>query len=172
MKLNRRGDTMVEVLIAILVIGVILVGAYAAVTRSLNTSQDALERSVGTKLVESQIERIKSIAADPARNIFDSPPTNSYFCVDTSLNVHATSTIPAAPGDDNLSPQPGGNYPTNCVIDSLSNSPPSGNSTNYYVSVQRTTPDNIQYTFKVRVRWYGIGERGIQETTVSYRMYR
>ena len=43
--MNQRGDTIVEVLFAVVVIGIVLTGAYAVVTHSITDEQDAQEHS-------------------------------------------------------------------------------------------------------------------------------
>jgi prepilin-type N-terminal cleavage/methylation domain-containing protein len=57
--LGQRGDTIVEVLIAIAIISLVLVGAYATANRNANITQDTLEHSVALKLAESQIEYLR-----------------------------------------------------------------------------------------------------------------
>lgn len=57
-RLGRRqaGDTIVEVLIAIAVISLVLVGAYVTTTKNMSSTQDAQERTQAVKLAETQIE--------------------------------------------------------------------------------------------------------------------
>jgi prepilin-type N-terminal cleavage/methylation domain-containing protein len=57
--LGKRGDTIIEVLIAIAVVGSIMTGAYAVATRSLNGVRVSQERGEALKIAESQIEIIK-----------------------------------------------------------------------------------------------------------------
>ena len=58
--LNNKGDTIVEVLLAIVVISSVLSGAYLTSRRSLGNSRQAQERGEALKYVEAQIEQIKS----------------------------------------------------------------------------------------------------------------
>ena len=55
-RLNQRGDTIVEVLIAIIVVSSVLVGAYVATNRTTNQNQSSQERAQATRLVQAQIE--------------------------------------------------------------------------------------------------------------------
>lgn len=55
---NQRGDTIVEVLIALTVLMVVIAGGYSIATRSLNGARIAQERSEATKLAEGQLEAI------------------------------------------------------------------------------------------------------------------
>ncbi len=59
-KYSQAGDTIIEVLIALAVLGAIIGGGYAIATRSLNGVQIANERSEATKLAEGQLEAMKS----------------------------------------------------------------------------------------------------------------
>lgn len=55
---NYRGDTIVEVMIALAVLMVIIAGGYSIATRSLNGTRVAQERSEATKIAEGQLEAI------------------------------------------------------------------------------------------------------------------
>lgn len=86
---RERGDTLVEVLIAIAVVSLILGGAYVTTNRSLQATRAAQERSIALKLAESQIERIKGLAASDPDVLFGAP---SPFCISaaTGLPVDAS----------------------------------------------------------------------------------
>lgn len=60
MTLSQTGDTIVEVLIAMAVLSMVLGGAYVASNRSLAVSQQNQERAEALKLVEGQMEQLKS----------------------------------------------------------------------------------------------------------------
>lgn len=88
-RLNNRGDTIVEVLLAIAVVSAVLGGAYVATNRSLSGVRQSQERGEALKHVEGQIERLKEAArTDPDSPIFTTP-TNP-FCLNDSL-------VPQAP---------------------------------------------------------------------------
>lgn len=74
--LNQAGDTIVEVLIAIAVISLVLVGAYVTTTKNMASTQDAQERTQAVKLVESQIEYFRQAGGSVA----------SGDCFDDSAN--------------------------------------------------------------------------------------
>lgn len=86
-RLNQRGDTIVEVLISIAVVSLILGGAYVTTNKSLKAERGAQERTNATKLVESQIESLKSIAIDDPDALFKNAPTN--FCVTPNQQIVA-----------------------------------------------------------------------------------
>lgn len=62
-KHNSRGDTIVEVMIAMVVLTLILGAAYAISSRALKTARSSQERGEALKIAESQVENIKAKAA-------------------------------------------------------------------------------------------------------------
>lgn len=90
--LNNRGDTIVEVLLAIAVVSAVLGGAFAASRRSLLGARASQERGEAVKLVEGQLESLKSALNDPAKasQIFG---LAGSFCLDDSLNVETNINV-------------------------------------------------------------------------------
>lgn len=87
---NGRGDTIVEVMIAVAVISLVLAGAYTMTTFNLNSSRDAQERVNAIKVAESQVESLKEvIALYPSRVFGSSAPAT--FCVTSSLAIVSTN---------------------------------------------------------------------------------
>lgn len=175
-KLNSGGDTIVEVLVAIVVIGVVLSGAFVAVNRNSNTSLQVQERSQAIKIVETQLERLKGIASDPSLDVFNTA-TPRVFCLDGSLSrqnfsVAAITNLSSTNFDlnsDSLAAELAGNYPANCVVDSGGSTyGPSSQSVPFSVSIERTTADN--HTFRARARWERAGG-GRDEIAITYRLY-
>lgn len=82
-RLKQRGDTIVEVLVAIAVISLILGGAFVLTNQSLQGSRQAQERVNALKLVESQIEQIKNFAATNGPAVFG-PGLPASFCINSS----------------------------------------------------------------------------------------
>ncbi|MBI1856817.1 prepilin-type N-terminal cleavage/methylation domain-containing protein [Candidatus Saccharibacteria bacterium] len=175
MKLAMRGDTIVEVLIAITIIGIVLSGAYVAVNSSLNASQDSLERSSGTKLAESQLERLKSVSDDEITAAIFDTSKHRVFCMDTSntrqdFTTKAVGDAMPPPDSDILSSPPGGDYPASCIIDNANDEYNAGSrGIQYYVSIERDETDHHKWI--ARARWQGTGIKGVQEASVAYRVY-
>lgn len=66
--IDQRGDTIVEVLIAVAVISMVLVSAYAISNRNVALTQDTQEHNQSQQIVQQQIERIRAMnAADPTQ---------------------------------------------------------------------------------------------------------
>jgi type II secretory pathway pseudopilin PulG len=88
--LGNRGDTIVEVLLAVAIVSAVLGGAYVSTSRSLANARQAQERSEAVKLVEGQLEKLKvAFTANPAGF-----STGGAFCLDdTPARVTAGSAI-------------------------------------------------------------------------------
>ena len=61
MRLNHRGDTLVEVLLATVVISIVLAGAYSLSNRATRINQTAIERSTATNYMREQIELVRGL---------------------------------------------------------------------------------------------------------------
>lgn len=96
-RLNCRGDTIVEVLIAITIISAVLGGAYVSANQSLSTSRQSQERGEALKLVEGQVERLKSHGASDTSPVYSGP---LQFCIDDSNNYQAGTCSGPSSGVD------------------------------------------------------------------------
>lgn len=63
LKLNQKGDTIVEVLISVAVVSLILTASYALSNRSSLAIRQAQERSEALKFSESQLENLRAYLA-------------------------------------------------------------------------------------------------------------
>ena len=88
---RERGDTLVEVLIAIAVITMIMGGAYITTNKSLLATRAAQERGNALKLAESQIEQIKGLVATNPDSLFSGSPPSPFCISDTGTVVAATN---------------------------------------------------------------------------------
>lgn len=87
---SQRGDTIVEVMLAIVIVGMVVVSSYSTSARALRTGRFAQEQTEALKVAESQIEKIKYVAGLDASvtppNVFDaSQPARKVFCIDDSI---------------------------------------------------------------------------------------
>jgi Tfp pilus assembly protein PilV len=62
-KLNQKGDTLIEVLFAITVLAVVLSSCFVIANRAITTSRLNYERTQAIKYAETQVEMIKSISS-------------------------------------------------------------------------------------------------------------
>jgi prepilin-type N-terminal cleavage/methylation domain-containing protein len=98
-RLDQRGDTIIEVLIAIAIGSLILGITYSTMNRSLITGRRAQERSEALKLAESQLERIKSNVSQFGFTAAVPTKENTLYCMNvTTTDNTSVVTIPTPPG--------------------------------------------------------------------------
>lgn len=148
---NQTGDTIVEVLIAVVVVGLAIAVSYGIASRSLRLSRQAQERTEAVKLTEGQVERLKSLAASTNnKGIFDK---SGVFCVDDSNNPTADfanygTSIKTT--DNELT-----GYPEGCIKGL------------YHLVIDEVSENEFQVT----TRWFSIGSTITEEVTFKYRLY-
>lgn len=87
---TSRGDTIVEVLIALAVISLVLTLSFATTQRSLQIGRQAQERTEALKVAEGQIEKMKALGGLSSSNIFN--PAVTQFCFNnTTLETNMPS---------------------------------------------------------------------------------
>lgn len=162
------GDTIIEVMIAMAIIGLVISMSYATAQRSLKTGQAAQERIEALKVAESQVETLKAMRTlTTVPTIFTAPDS---FCVNPltatlttqsviSSGVAALASLPVPVGPNMFS--------DNCR---------KGIDGRYFVSITRDTTlgPNPASTFTVRVLWYGVissTANGIQELNLVYKLH-
>lgn len=157
--LKQRGDTIVEVLFAVVVIGIVLTGAYAVVTHSLLSEQDAQEHSFALGLVQSQVEQLRSY-------ILNNPTAQLPFSVNgqtAGCMLEQTTTPPAS-----LNPV----YNAGSVVSpscKVSGNTPSG--ANYILNISLINPTTPLPVYQVSVTWTGIlSGNPIDKITIPYRV--
>ncbi len=98
-KLTQRGDTLVEVLIAIAILSFVLTSSYAVTSRAIRLGQSARERAQGVAFVSQQAEIIKSYASRDWDNFIDevdTAGTSGHFNLDTWKPATGELAIPAS----------------------------------------------------------------------------
>ena len=95
--MTERGDTVVEVLICIAVIGLLLGGAFVLTNRSLQGTRAAQERLNGIKIVEGQLEQIKNFSSTDAATLFSAPAS---FCINSSQQIKPAADVSCTVGPD------------------------------------------------------------------------
>lgn len=151
---RQRGDTIVEVLIALAVLGAVLGGAYVVVNRNVRSNQSSQERIQAVKVAESQFERLKIVAAnDPSALSW----TN--FCM-TPTNTRANTGQP------------------DCLVDA--NGVPTTAAPNFRVLIERVAwvaipgPGNSQAgsRFRATITWDAFRGTGTDSLNYYYEVYR
>lgn len=96
----QSGDTIVEVMLVLAVLGLAISLSYATANKSLKATRAAQENAQATALLQSQVELLRYLApngtANAATNIFQAGP----YCIDTT--AYTIVTVPASCLFDNL----------------------------------------------------------------------
>lgn len=102
---NERGDTIVEVLIAVGVLGAVLGGATVVVNRNIKTNLAAQERLQVTRLAERQVELYR-VAVGQGGTFLDTPKGN--FCMYITAENRAAYTSDSSLCNTNAVGEPAG----------------------------------------------------------------
>jgi type II secretory pathway pseudopilin PulG len=93
---NQLGDTIIEVMVVLAVLGLAIGISYSTANRSLLNARQAQENSQATGLVQTQVENLRLLVAnstsdntDPTTNIF--LPTTPY-CINNPLGSSPIDT--------------------------------------------------------------------------------
>src|SRR5579884_510899 len=89
---NHRGDTIIEVILAIAVIGLALSVAYVSVGHSLQIGTDAGNRQRATGLAQQQIERIKYSLSSSFNDTSQFAAQTGPFCIDSNNSIVPAQT--------------------------------------------------------------------------------
>lgn len=158
LKLHQKGDTIVEVLLAIAVASAVLGGAFVSANRSFQGVRQSQERGEALELIEAQLERLKAAAKDDTKGIFPSSSPNAFCLLDTPALGRANlpgSTLPAL-GADNF-----GAYPVGCR---------QGAGGRYNLAIQRVDISGGAVNFIATARWDRVSG-GRDEVRIVYRAY-
>lgn len=162
---KQRGDTIVEVLIATAVIGMVLGISYVAANRAARMGQQAQERTEATKLAEGQIELLRASAPTDARfssGVYSASLSGKSFCISGGSVIEQEEPLDLYTDDLKTDPpDTGAKYKIGCAF----------NDGRYLVAITRDSNDK----FTVRVRWFrlgGGGENGKDEVKMVYKINR
>jgi prepilin-type N-terminal cleavage/methylation domain-containing protein len=153
--LGQAGDTLIEVLICILIVAVILTGAYVTTNKSSQGIRNSQEHAEALKLVQSQLEEVRqNVSKTSGSTVFITAPP---FCM---LNGAAVSTT--------ISPGLVG-----CVQNSAGQ--PATAAPMYKLTVNRTSCTTVAANcelFVAKATWDSITNDGVSSEQISYRLYK
>jgi prepilin-type N-terminal cleavage/methylation domain-containing protein len=90
-KINQAGDTIVEVMVVLAILGLAISVSYATANRSLLNTRQAQENSQATELVQSQIEALRTLTqVGITPNIFTVALEN--YCLVPSGNTYVNQS--------------------------------------------------------------------------------
>jgi len=171
LKLAQTGDTIVEVLIALAILGSAFGISYATANKGLIQARNAEEHSQALEYLDKQIELLHLAAGN------DDAKTNGIFTMNAKAfclkpttpadNAKPVTVIPFTSGwipDSKPTDQDLQNADTNYPADCVQSGPP------YYLSITYTKGSNDD-VFKALVRWNGIGSLGAQQESLSYKLH-
>jgi Tfp pilus assembly protein PilV len=148
---NIVGDTIVEVLIAIVILSLILTGAYVSSNDSLLNIRDAQERVQALGVAQGQVETLRA----QATTLFAAGANVAYLGnsgIAPTFCFNSTNTF-----------QDYTSSPTSCEFSTIP----------YQVQIQGlgTTPGALTNTFKVTVTWSSVSPNVPKdELTIYYRV--
>jgi len=158
---NHRGDTIVEVLIAIAIAAFAIGITYATAQRGLHQSVTAKEHNEALNIIENQVSNIKLRFQNSDVSSFNSNFASAkHFCLDDTATTTSTAAPwtpylnPGSPTDTSpLAAAPGGPYDSHCTR------PSPGNAFNYFVDINPVTAAappagaKAAVTYQIFVRW-------------------
>ena len=149
LKLTNRGDTIVEVMIVLAVLGLAIGISYATANRSLLNARQAQENSAATGIAQSQVEALRSLSADPFQEIFI---LGEPFCtVHTNDAEHPYNILPVGGGS--------------CALTY-------GGGVSYKISITRSDAVGDPDTFTVQITWPDVSGQGDDTVTQVYRVHK
>lgn len=97
---NKAGFSVIEVLIASMIMSMITLALMSAATRGIGLSINALEKVQASNLMEEGVEAVKSIRDNNWTTISNfNLDTNYYLSFDLNSNVWSLDTTPVTPID-------------------------------------------------------------------------
>jgi len=93
MRLDFRGDSIVEVLICLTVLGLTMGSATVVVNNNRKTILAAQEQSVALKLVQGQIERSRIVASDELSDGSSDMLSPAGYCMTAATQVARASEV-------------------------------------------------------------------------------
>lgn len=149
-KLKQAGDTIVEVLIVLVIISVVIVGAFLSTNRNLGDTKQAQERGEALKYAQQQVERIKA-NTDPL-------PSGNFCFKDDGTTVAWGPSQPTPDANPDLDTF--NDYPAECK--------PNGTSQQYYqwISYDNSNPQAVN-SMVIRIRWPKLSGPGANQVQIA-----
>ena len=139
---HSRGDTIVEVMIALSLLSFALTTSYSTVNRSMQSARNSQEHSEALQYLNSQVELARADAADTA--LYN--PIGS-FCMDATAKRILSSDAACTVGIE-------GFYKLSITYDA------------------RPSNGHDQDIFTFKVTWPGIGQLGQQTEQLNYKIHQ
>lgn len=141
---RQRGDTLIEVLIAVTIVSMVLGGAYVTTNRSLLATRGAQERAAALKLTESQVEQLKGLVTTDPDSVLNAA---GQFCIYQQTTVVTNVNDPRC---------------TQTAAGQIASADP-----RYAIAITRTNN-----TFDVKTTWANVNGKQTDQLNLRYRVYR
>ncbi len=165
LKRNQVGDTIIEVMLAVGIVGLAIAGGYGIATRSLKQARQAQERGEALKLAEGQIEGVKALLANSDTFLASAFTSSDPFCISETNDVVPEKTFSDIPEIDADTLGPPENFYKDGCIEGL-----------YHIAVEAkklSVMDTVTtYNVKASVRWFSLGNSGIEQVQINYHTFR
>jgi type II secretory pathway pseudopilin PulG len=164
-KLQQKGDTIIEVMFAVAIVGITIASAYGVATLSLRNARQAQERGEALKIAESQIESLRAIAAgdDTAKQdaIFDVASGDPIFCINSSGDPVNAKTAAGSNTIVDIASEKFADYSRDCMNGF------------YHASVDVVQGATGElYDYQVAIRWDSLGSDNKSELQIGYTLYK
>ena len=154
-KLQQRGDTIVEILIVLAVIGMALSTSYAIANRSLLGIRQSQEHSEALQLAQTQLEELRALAAGGTLSPTAFTAADPNKCINNGVAVNGTA-----------SPT------TTCLFALETLTPvPSASGVGYLVTIKSansTSPNSPNFT--ISLAWDDVTGAGKDNVSLTYRL--
>lgn len=160
-RLSQRGDTIMEVMICVAVVGLILTSAFILSNSSQSYQRGAQERNEAVAIAQSQLEKLRNYA-DTHVLPTATATSNKAFCVvdQSTYTTFTANPATAAANDTNLA-----TYPTECKDIN------SAGQFRYAIWPPGTFPGAASNKYTVTMRWVSPTGDGIDHLDMYYEIY-
>lgn len=173
-KLDQTGDTIVEVLIVLAVLGLALSISYATANRSLLNARQGEETAQATRYAQSQIEALRILAPQGTTNTLSpyyvqNPNENIFSQSNTFCIPDASQAVPIVPYTATPAP--------NCMVNGIYNEQiyncdvVSSSSVSNECNTNLSSPYAGSDTFLVEITWPDVAGDGSDLVTQVYRVH-
>lgn len=174
MERSQAGDTLVEVLLSILILGAVIVASIVIMTQGLNAAQTSVEHSQVRLTINSQFEMLRKARDD---YIKDSSSANGQMWASLVSAIPPTATISYGagctsnqPGDDFYLEQTATQIQKQPYTDAQATLTPSPGQGLWIEAQKSSTALKPYVDFVIRACWTGPGS-GEQRTVTAMRLY-
>ena len=164
-KLNQAGDTIIEVLLAIVISSFVLTAAVVSTDSNLNVERQAQNRSIAVQIVQSQIEELDAYYSSNLQT-FPAGYINSSFCMDPAT----AAPTPAASATTCYFSESDVYYPTLASALAASGNPVYSVKITFNAADLTLIPADPIYQANVTATWEQTGLGHTDNVTADYRL--